>query len=167
LERFSGVYYHVLHCLLIHDNIQHNTIIMSGKGKGKGARGKGRPSGGSQKSRSERSGLTFPVGRISRYLREGRYTRRVAAGAPVYMAAILEYMVAEILELAGNAARDNKRQRIVPRHLMLAIRNDEELNQLFGSCIIAGGGTVPNIHSVLLPKNKKKGKKKLTSSQEF
>jgi hypothetical protein len=50
---------------------------------------------------------------------------------------------------------------------MLAIRNDEELNQLFGNCIIAGGGTVPNIHSVLLPKNKKKGKKKLTSSQEF
>ena len=61
------------------------------------------------KSRSSRAGLQFPVGRVHRLLRKGNYTERVGAGAPVYLAAVLEYLTAEILELAGNAARDNKK----------------------------------------------------------
>ena len=114
-------------------------------------------------TRSARAGLQFPVGRIHRHLREGRYAERVGAGAPVYLAAVLEYLTAEILELAGNAARDNKRTRIIPRHLQLAVRNDEELNKLLGGVTIAAGGVIPNIHTVLLPK--KKGGAK--ASQEF
>eukprot|EP01108_Squamamoeba_japonica_P001089 TRINITY_DN142_c0_g1_i1.p1 TRINITY_DN142_c0_g1~~TRINITY_DN142_c0_g1_i1.p1 ORF type:complete len:157 (+),score=75.54 TRINITY_DN142_c0_g1_i1:64-471(+) len=133
---------------------------MSGRGK-KTAAKKSKSQGGSV-TRSTRAGLQFPVGRVHRHLRDGRYAARVGAGAPVYMAAVLEYLAAEILELAGNASRDNKRARIVPRHLQLAVRNDEELNKLLGNVTIASGGVIPNIHSVLLPP--KDGDKKKASA---
>src|SRR5689334_7996947 len=80
--------------------------------------------------RSSKAGLAFPVGRVHRLLRKGNYAQRVGSGAPVYLAAVLEYLTAEILELAGNAARDNKKTRIIPRHIQLAVRNDEELNKV-------------------------------------
>ncbi|XP_002735146.1 histone H2A-like [Saccoglossus kowalevskii] len=118
---------------------------MSGRGKGGKAKGK-------SKTRSNRAGLQFPVGRVHRFLRKGNYAERVGAGAPVYLAAVLEYLAAEILELAGNAARDNKKSRIIPRHLQLAVRNDEELNKLMSGVTIAQGGVLPNIQAVLLPK---------------
>ncbi|KAM6907159.1 histone H2A-like [Xenentodon cancila] len=108
------------------------------------------------KTRSSRAGLQFPVGRVHRLLRKGNYSERVGAGAPVYLAAVLEYLTAEILELAGNAARDNKKTRIIPRHLQLAVRNDEELNKLLGGVTIAQGGVLPNIQAVLLPKKTEK-----------
>ncbi|KAI6204723.1 Histone H2A [Aphelenchoides besseyi] len=122
----------------------------SGKGKGKG-KGKGLHDDKRQ-SRSARAGLQFPVGRLDRMMRKGRYAERLGGGAPVYMAAVLEYLTAEILELAGNAARDNKKQRINPRHLNLAVRNDDELSALLQGVCIAQGGVLPNINPVLLPK---------------
>ena len=121
-------------------------------GKGKGGRGKKK---GKSTSRSAKAGLQFPVGRVARYLKKGGYASRVGGGAPVYMAAVLEYLCAEVLELAGNAARDNKKSRITPRHVQLAVRNDEELNKLMGGVTIASGGVLPNSHAVLLPKKKK------------
>ena len=117
---------------------------MSGRSKAGSAK--------TQKSRSKRAGLQFPVGRIHRHLRKGNFATRIGSGAPVYLAAVIEYLTAEILELAGNAARDNKRTRVIPRHLQLAIRNDEELNQLLAGVTIAQGGVLPNIQAVLLPK---------------
>ena len=124
---------------------------------GPGKMGKKGKKGGKSTSRSAKAGLQFPVGRMARYLRQGGYSKRVGAGAPVYLAAVLEYLTAELLELAGNAAKDNKRSRIVPRHIQLAVRNDEELNKFLGNVTVAQGGVLPNIHAVLLPK-KKKGK---------
>ncbi|XP_066233422.1 histone H2A.J-like [Saccopteryx leptura] len=118
---------------------------MSGRGK------QGGKVRAEAKSRSSRAGLQFPVGRVHRLLRKGNYAERVGAGAPVYMAVVLEYLTAEILELAGNATRDNKKTRIIPRHLQLAIRNYEEL-KLLGRVTIAQGGVLPNIQAVLLPK---------------
>ncbi|KAL9412948.1 hypothetical protein AB3S75_041583 [Citrus x aurantiifolia] len=115
----------------------------------------GRKGGGPKKqsvSRSVKAGLQFPVGRIGRFLKKGRYSQRVGSGAPVYMAAVLEYLAAEVLELAGNAARDNKKKKIIPRHVQLAVRNDEELGKLLTGVTIASGGVLPNINPVLLPK---------------
>jgi histone H2A len=128
---------------------------MAGAGKGKGGRGKASGSGKSV-SRSARAGIQFPVGRIARYLKKGKYSERVGAGAPVYVAAVLEYLAAEVLELAGNAAKDNKKTRIIPRHIQLAVRNDEELNKLMRNTTIVSGGALPNINPALI---KTKGKK--------
>ncbi|XP_076279900.1 histone H2A-like [Lasioglossum baleicum] len=118
---------------------------MSGRGKGSKVKSKA-------KSRSSRAGLQFPVSRIHRMLRKGHYAERVGSGAPVYLAAVIEYLAAEVLELTGNAARDNKKSRIVPRHVQLAIRNDEELNKLLSGVTITQGGVLPNIQVALLPK---------------
>ena len=124
-------------------------------GKGKGGRGKTADGAAKAISKSSKAGLQFPVGRIARFMKQGRFSQRVGAGAPVYLAAVLEYLAAEVLELAGNAARDNKKTRIVPRHIQLAIRNDEELNKLLQSVTIASGGVLPNIHVALLPRKGK------------
>ena len=110
-------------------------------------------------SRSAKAGLQFPVGRVARHMKKAKVSTRVGAGAPVYLAAVLEYLTAEVLELAGNAARDNKKTRIVPRHIQLAVRNDEELNKLMGGVTIAAGGVLPNVHAVLLPKKSAKAEK--------
>ena len=124
---------------------------MAGKGKG----GRGKSGAARSVSRSSKAGLQFPVGRIARFLKQGRYSERVGAGAPVYLAAVLEYLAAEVLELAGNAAKDNKKTRIVPRHIQLAIRNDEELNKLLANTTSASGGVLPNLNAFLLPRKVK------------
>jgi len=121
---------------------------MSG-GKGDGgstAANKAVPKKKKRTSSSAKAGLQFPVGRIGRYLRSGKYANnKLKEGAPVYLAAVLEFLCAEILELAGNAAREERNKttgtnnsieatpqqesyRIEPNHITSAVKNDEELH---------------------------------------
>ena len=126
--------------------------LSAGAGKG-GKRATGK--GGKGKSRSAKAGLQFPVGRMQRYLRNKVHTKRISGKSAVYTAAVLEYLATELLELAGNAAKDLKKKRIIPRFIQLAVRNDEELNKLIDGTI-ASGGVLPNVHAVLLPEKKTK-----------
>lgn len=110
------------------------------------------------KSQSSKAGLIFPVGRIGSLLRGGRYAKRVGAGAPVYLAAVLEYLTAELLELAAKSVVQAKKKRITPRAVCVAVRHDEELGSLLKDVTLSRGGVIPNVHKVL--EKKKKGGKK-------
>ncbi|NXX82869.1 H2AX protein, partial [Urocolius indicus] len=122
-----------------------------------------------KKTKSALAGLQFPVGRVYMRLKRGNYADRIGAGAAIYLAAVLEYLSAEILELAGNAARDNKKARITPRHIQLAVRNDNELNSLLSCVTIAQGGVMPNVLPELVSKitTSPKFPVKHVQSQEF
>merc|ERR1711920_1075129 len=112
---------------------------------------------GKTMSRSARAGVQFPVGRVHRFLKKySTNNMRIGGTAGVYVAAVMEYLSAEVLELAGNVAKDLKTKRVTPRHLQLAIRGDEELDALI-KATIAGGGVVPHIDkSLLTTKSKSK-----------
>ncbi len=100
---------------------------------------------------SEKAGLIFPVGRVARILRKGKYSERISPKASIYLTAVIQYMTTEVLDLAVKAANENKRKRIIPRHILLAVSNDSELSRFFGDNTISEGGTMPNIHPALLP----------------
>uniref|UniRef100_A0A183ANX3 Histone H2A n=1 Tax=Echinostoma caproni TaxID=27848 RepID=A0A183ANX3_9TREM len=114
-------------------------------------RGRGGKSCAKAKTQSASAGLQFPVGHVYPLQRKGNYAECVGAGASVYLAAGLDYLDAEVLELAGNAARDNEKIRIIPRLLQLVICNNQELTKLLGGVTITRGGVLPNIYAVLLP----------------
>ena len=101
----------------------------------------------------KKTGLVFPVSLFKRQMKKMNQNLKLKSiGTSIYMAAVVEYLCAEVLELAGNAAKDNKKRRVIPRYIQLAIRNDEELSEVLGDVTIAQGGVLPNIHAILLPK---------------
>ena len=96
---------------------------------------------------SAQCGLKFPVELIGRSLRQSKYVTQMGAVTPIYLAAVLEYLCAEILELAEYAASDEKKKHIVVRHITLAVKNNEELNRLFGEVTTASGDGKCNTYS--------------------
>eukprot|EP01059_Diplonema_ambulator_P030155 TRINITY_DN505_c0_g1_i2.p2 TRINITY_DN505_c0_g1~~TRINITY_DN505_c0_g1_i2.p2 ORF type:complete len:176 (+),score=91.14 TRINITY_DN505_c0_g1_i2:36-530(+) len=106
-------------------------------------------------SRSSKAGLTFPVARFGNLLKKGRYAKRVSSSAAVFMAAVLEYTCAELLALSAKVSERGKMHSIKPRHLCLAIREDEDLHTLLKDVTIAGGGVPVNVHGAISRKSKK------------
>lgn len=119
----------------------------------------GRKGASKSVSQSKKAGLSFPVGRISSALRKGRYAPRVSKSAGTYMAAVLEYIVAEILELSAKSVLQKGAKRITPRALNLAVRHDADLGALLKDVTLSKGGVVPKVEKALESKKKKAGKK--------
>ena len=117
-----------------------------------------------QVSQSHRADTLFPVGRLNRLLKHGRFSDRVSSSAGVFLAGMLEYLTAEIFELAGNMCQAKKRKTIIPQHLNLGIRNDQELSQLMCEVTIAAGGKLVHVEDFFI-KQKKGAKAAAMGSQ--
>ncbi|CCW59682.1 unnamed protein product [Phytomonas sp. EM1] len=107
-------------------------------------------------SRSAKAGLIFPVGRVGSLLRRGQYARRIGASGAVYLAAVLEYLTAELLELSVKYSTmlDKKKYRLSPRILTMAVRNDADLGELLKHVTVSHGGVVPSVNKALAKKYK-------------
>ena len=123
--------------------------MVGAKGKAKGK------TAAKQTSRSAKAGLCFPVGRLARMLKNGRYSERVGVGASVYMAAVLEYLVAEILEVSVMVVKQHKKSRITPRYMFLGLKEDEEFSSLFQRSVITCSGVKPTSLAKLKSKKSK------------
>ena len=115
-------------------------------------------------SKGNKSGLTFPAGRIGRMLRKGRFSKRVSSGAAVFLAATLEYLTAETLELASKTVAKGSK-RITPRALTLAIRHDADLGSLLQNVTISRGGVTGVAVAAKAAKKAKKAKKSKKASK--
>jgi len=103
--------------------------------------------------------LTLPIHKFSKGLKSLSHTKRVGGGTSVIITSVIEYVTSEILELAGNTAKEAGKARIIPKHIQQAVRNDEELNKYLANVTIAGGGVIPSVHQSSLPKKDKAGAK--------
>jgi histone H2A len=121
---------------------------------------KSRRSGGATRAKtvtgSTRADTLFPVGRLNRFIKRGRYSERTSSTAGAFMAAVLEYITAEILELAGDLTHQSNFKTIKPKHINLGIRTDAELFKLFHLVQISEGGQPLNLPA----QAEKKGKAK-------
>ena len=90
-------------------------------------------------SKSAKAGLNFPVNRVSKLMRKGKLANRFDSKASVFMTAVLEYLSTEILDLAGDSCKDLNQLRINPKHISLAVRNDDDLRQILANVTISEG----------------------------
>ena len=104
-------------------------------------------------SRQDKAGILFPPFITEKFLRRfGSSSLMITKTAPICLAAAIEYMTAEMLELASGFAINDKRVRINVRDLELGIRNDEELRKFFAeqNLLFIGAGSIPFIHPMII-----------------
>lgn len=102
-------------------------------------------------SGAAKAGLIFPVGRIRKYLKQLEPGHRHSNKSAVYVAAVLEYLIVELLECSKAFTVADKRKRITPRHIRQCIGTDPDFMKLLGDVIIREGGSIPYIHEALFP----------------
>ena len=110
----------------------------------------------SKTSGQKKAGIIFPPGRIHRLLKHGLYAQRTSKDAAVFIAAVLEYITSEVVEVAGDLTMNDTKVTMTPKHINLGMRSDYELSKLASSMIVSHGGTLSNINEALFPKKKAK-----------
>ena len=119
---------------------------------------------------AQKAGITFPPTRCTRLLRKNAVVDRVSAKAGVLLASVLEGLLAELAEAAGDVAKEQGNKRIKPRHIMLAVKADDQLSDLFGSSTISNSGVIPNLHPTLettgRAKKKRQNKEKVSDKAD-
>lgn len=123
-----------------------STLGVDGKKKGEKAK---------PLTKSFRAGLKLSVSRTRAALEERRVAQRYGDQASVYATALLEYLLYEVIEMAGQCTQQNKRLTIKGRDILLSMRNDAELSKLSGNVSIVNAGVVPSLHAIAEPKEKR------------
>lgn len=107
--------------------------------------------GRKRRTRTSRAGLVIPVGRAEAKLRVRVPHANVSPTAAVAVAAVVEYALAEVIELAGNAAKDDHRVRITCGNVRDAIHGDDELRPLLATIDLGEGFARPTPLMVARP----------------
>ncbi|RNA42005.1 histone H2A [Brachionus plicatilis] len=118
-------------------------------------RGEIKRSGRPAQSKSKKAGIHFPVARLIRKFKAINSKMTIQTKSGVMLAAVVEYLTAEVLELSGYVTREQNRKTISPRDIFLAVKNDDELDKLLHDTVITQSGAVPHINPVLLVKSKR------------
>ncbi|XP_031465185.1 late histone H2A.2.2-like [Phasianus colchicus] len=120
----------------------------------------------SRSSRSSRAGLLFPVSRIDRQLRRGQFAERFGARAPVYLAAVLQWVTHKIMDMAGRISKKSNQQCISPCHLQMAVKSSSVLKHLLGSGPKHHGRAVPQSQRMASPSKRRKTKRRKRSHRQ-
>ena len=80
--------------------------------------------------------MIFPPGRFAVRMKKLRLAKRFGLGGSVFMAAVIQYLVMEVLEMSNQVCRHHKKRVIIPRHLYVAFQGDEDLNKLVHSLFL-------------------------------